>query len=29
MRNVVGAVAQTLRDMGIGQVAPASPRRAA
>jgi 2-aminoethylphosphonate-pyruvate transaminase len=29
MRNVVGAVAQTLNDMGIKQVAPASPRRAA
>jgi 2-aminoethylphosphonate-pyruvate transaminase len=29
MRNVVGAVAQTLRDMGITQVAPVSPRRAA
>ena len=29
MRNVVSAVAQTLRDMGISQVAPASPRKAA
>jgi 2-aminoethylphosphonate-pyruvate transaminase len=29
MRNVVSAVAQTLRDMGIRQVAPASPLKAA
>jgi RNA polymerase sigma factor (sigma-70 family) len=29
MRNVVGAVAQTLKDMGIKQVAPAPERRAA
>jgi len=29
MRNVVSAVAQTLHDMGIRQVAPASPRKAA
>ena len=29
MRNVVSAVAQTLKDMGIRQVAPLEPRRAA
>ncbi len=29
MRNVVGAVGETLRDMGIKQVAPAAERRAA
>ncbi len=29
MRNVVGAVGETLRDMGIRQVAPAAERRAA
>ena len=29
MRNVVSAVAQTLKDMGITTVTPASPRKAA
>jgi hypothetical protein len=29
MRNVVSAVAETLKDMGIRQVAPASTRKAA
>jgi 2-aminoethylphosphonate-pyruvate transaminase len=29
MRNVVSAVSETLRDMGIKQVAPAAERRAA
>ena len=29
MRNVVSAVAQTLKDMGIARVAPQEPRRAA
>jgi hypothetical protein len=29
MRNVVGAVAQTLKDMGIQRVAPAEARKAA
>ncbi len=29
MRNVVGAVAETLKDLQIRQVAPAAPRRVA